>query len=114
MMEALGFDVKSVCLIMLCVTSGSYNIQINGGRVTLTHGLRQGDPLSLYLFIICAAGFSLLLQQAQVQGNIHGCRVARNAPAISHLFFANDSLLFLKPICKKQSDKRVLANYEGL
>ncbi|XP_019185275.1 PREDICTED: uncharacterized protein LOC109180242 [Ipomoea nil] len=116
MLKALGFDERWVERIMLCVTTVSYRFLINGSPsdpVTPTRGLRQGDLLSPYLFIICAEGLSLLLQQAQDNGLIHGCRVARGAPPISHLFFAEDSLLFFKA---KQYEaveiKNCLARYE--
>ncbi|XP_031105286.1 uncharacterized protein LOC116010151 [Ipomoea triloba] len=97
MLLAIGFSVEWVDLVMLCVTTVSYNFLVNGtnaGQVTPTRGIRQGDPLSPYLFIICAEGLSLLLQQAEARGDFHGCRVARGAPPVSHLFFADDSLLF--------------------
>ncbi|XP_019153861.1 PREDICTED: uncharacterized protein LOC109150406 [Ipomoea nil] len=118
MMLAMGFHGGWVELIMKCVTSVSYNILVNGSRcdpIVPTRGLRQGDPLSPYLFIICAEGLSLLLQQAHTVGSLHGCRVARGAPPISHLFFADDSLLFFKANVEEASEiKKCLSVYEDL
>lgn len=99
MLRKLGFAETIVKKIMLCVTTGKYNILINGelaGPVIPTRGLRQGDPLSPYLFIMCAEGLSCLLSETERNGGMHGCRVARAAPPITHLFFTDDSLLFFK------------------
>ncbi|XP_057457734.1 uncharacterized protein LOC130748518 [Lotus japonicus] len=59
-------------------------------------GLRQGDPISPYLFILCAEVFAGLIDEQVALNNIHGIRIARGAPQISHLFFADDSLLFMR------------------
>ncbi|XP_019151047.1 PREDICTED: uncharacterized protein LOC109147845 [Ipomoea nil] len=118
MMMALGFHRNWVDLVMKCVTTVSYSILVNGSRsdpIIPTRGLRQGDPLSPYLFIICAEGLSLMLQQANREGLIHGCRVARGAPQVSHLFFADDSLLFFKAKEEEANEiKRCLTAYENL
>ncbi|XP_031094434.1 uncharacterized protein LOC115998904 [Ipomoea triloba] len=98
-LRALGFARDWIDLIRLCVTSVKYEILVNGetvGSVLPSRGIRQGDPLSPYIFIICAEGLSLILQQQEASGKIHGIRVVRGAPSVSHLFFADDSLLFFR------------------
>ncbi|XP_019184658.1 PREDICTED: uncharacterized protein LOC109179616 [Ipomoea nil] len=117
MLVGLGFDAKWIQLIMLCIQTVRYKVLVNGRpteEIVPTRGLRQGDPLSPYLFIICAEGLSLLLQDSQSKWLIHGCRVARGAPPISHLFFADDSLLFFKANLQEAMEvKRCLGVYES-
>ncbi|KAG8654446.1 hypothetical protein MANES_05G130301v8 [Manihot esculenta] len=79
-----------------------------------TRGLRQGDPLSPYLFILCAEGLSRLLQDNINHGNLHGFRISRGGPQISHLFFANDSLIFFRANVQEALElKRILRIYEN-
>ena len=59
-------------------------------------GLRQGDPLSPYLFLLCAEGLHSLIQQAKTGREIHGVSISKDGPQVSHLFFADDCLLFSK------------------
>ena len=75
--------------------------------------MRQGDPLSPYLFIICAEGLSAIIQEYEHKGLIHGCKVARAAPRISHLFFADDSFFFFKAtMSESEKVKECLNLYE--
>jgi len=98
-MNKLGFDSRWVDLVMKCVTSVKYTILINGNPVGAIHpsrGLRQGDPISPYLFLLCAECFSSLLCNAERKGHITGVPSSPKGPSISHLLFADDCILFCK------------------
>ncbi|KAL0822904.1 hypothetical protein Bca101_046581 [Brassica carinata] len=95
----LGFHDILISWLMECVSSVSYSFLINGGpqgRVIPSRGLRQGDPLSPYLFIMCTEVLSGLCNQALAQGTLPGIKVARNCPPINHLLFADDTMFFGK------------------
>ncbi|XP_027086455.2 uncharacterized protein [Coffea arabica] len=99
MMQRMGFCPVWIQWILECITSVSYSVNVNGekrGFIKPARGLRQGDPLSPYLFLICAEGFSALLRRANRQGRMSGMKIANAAPSLSHLFFADDSLIFCK------------------
>jgi hypothetical protein len=98
-LEAMNFSHTMVNTIMKCVSTVSFSILINGNPTTTffpQRGLRQGDPLSPYLFILCADVFSALISRAQSLKLIHGIKIAPRAPEITHLLFADDSLLFCR------------------
>ncbi|XP_062021454.1 uncharacterized protein LOC133738034 [Rosa rugosa] len=93
----LGFATQWINMVMTCVTSVSYAILVNGkasSTIIPTRGIRQGDPLSPYLFILCAEGLSALISQAVQWGRFRGLKMCPQAPVLHHLFFADDSLLF--------------------
>ncbi|XP_045789329.1 uncharacterized protein LOC123884299 [Trifolium pratense] len=98
-LKSMGFPSNVVDLILNCISTVSYQILINGQpskSFNPERGLRQGDPLSPYLFILCADVLSGLMKRKAVTGGIHGIKIARQAPKISHLLFADDSLLFAR------------------
>jgi exonuclease III len=96
-MRKLGFADKWVAVIMSCIRSVQYSVLLDGvptGYIIPSRGIRQGDPLSPYLFLMCAEGLSALLRQASTAGRLKGTQTSRGGPWVSHLFFADDSLLF--------------------
>ena len=93
----LGFDLNWINTVMRCVTNVRYAVRINGeltSPVIPTRGIRQGDPISPYLFLLCTEGLSSLLFQKENVGVLHGIRNGRSGPPISHLLFADDSIFF--------------------
>ncbi|KAL0387735.1 UNVERIFIED_CONTAM: putative mitochondrial protein [Sesamum radiatum] len=93
----LGFPPCFIRLVMLCVSSVSYSFMLGGcqfGTLIPERGLRQGDPLSPYLFLLCTEVFSSIIQRAEADGRIRGVLIYRGAPHILHLLFADDTLIF--------------------
>jgi hypothetical protein len=98
-MRRMGFAERWIQLMMACVRSVKYQVRFNSEETEMfvpTRGLRQGDPLPPYLFLLCADGLSSLLLYEEEVGGIDGVRVCRNAPSVSHLLFADDSLILMK------------------
>lgn len=96
-MKTLGFSEHWRTLIMACVSSAQYQVLINGtpyGDIKPTRGLRQGDPISPYLFVICTEMLMQMLRRAEQRREITGLKVARGAPTISHLLYADDHLFY--------------------
>jgi hypothetical protein len=115
MMLRLGFRKDFVELLMACISSVRYKVRYNDqetGEIIPTRGLRQGDPLSPYLFLICAEGLSTALAHREEVLGIEGVRVCRNAPSVSHLLFADDSLILMKAnLINATSLRQVLDQY---
>jgi hypothetical protein len=98
-MVQMGFNRRWVDLIMMCVKSANFAILVNGtltGRIYPSRGIRQGDPISPYLFLLCAEALSTLLTRADTSGDLTGVPTSKRGPRLNHLFFADDSLLFCK------------------
>lgn len=94
-----GFSSKVNVLILDCVSVASVDLLLNGSvfnKIDMQRGIWQGDPLSLFLFIMYAELLSRMLLKLEQEEKIHGIKIGRTSPAISHLLFADDILLFCK------------------
>lgn len=94
----------------------SFAFLINGfplGLVTPIRGIRQGDPLSPYIFILCGEVLSGLCRISQQEGKLKGIRVAKRSPRINHLLFADDTMFFCRAKVKDCKELvRILGLYE--
>ena len=96
-MHKMGFAERWISLVMECIRTVQFSVLIDGvpkGFINPTRGIRQGDPLSPYIFLLCAERLSTLLHKASTLGRLKGIQSSHGGPWISHLFFTNDSLLF--------------------
>ena len=103
---------SSLCLashLLLYQTQSMGNVQI---IFEPSRGIRQGDPLSPYIFILCMEYLSCLIQDKVSKGSWTGVKTSRNGPTFTHLFFANDLIFFAKSTRKNCTIiSRVLENF---
>lgn len=93
-MTKLGFSQQWISVIMGMVRSVSFFVLFNGSKLEKfkpTRGIRQGDPISPYLFLLAAEGLSCLLKVYDQSSHLGGIKVAPSAPPVNHLLFANDT-----------------------
>lgn len=98
-LKKLGFSEEWCQLISQCISTVPYSVLVNGspGETFFpTRGIRLGNCLSHYIFIICMETLSRLLLKGKTDNLIQGFKLKKNSPSISHLFFADDCMLFSK------------------
>ena len=82
-MRKLGFNERWINLMTVCAKTVSYSMLVNGepkGLIRPTRGIRQGDPLSPFLFLLCTEGLHSLISKAEREGAIHGFGLSKRSP----------------------------------
>ena len=110
-LKAFGFSVKFTSLIHQCLSTVQFSILLSGGQCPSfipSRGIRQGDPISPYLFILGSEVLCRLINKEISPGRLSAIKVSGNAPSISKLCYADDLILFCKA---KMSELNVLKNF---
>ena len=104
LIRLMGFNGRWIHLFMGCVKTILYSVLVNGepcGMIQPTRGIRQGDPLSPFLFLLCTEGLNGLIKRAKNNGDIHRFYLCKRGPKLTRLLFTNDSLLFCRAIMEE-------------
>nr|XP_025628468.1 uncharacterized protein LOC112721637 [Arachis hypogaea] len=110
-LEKMGFGRTWRAWVKECVTSASISILINGSPskpFKMERGLRQGDPLSPFLFVLVVDVLNRMIGEAVRNGRISPLLVGRDNIELSHLQFADDTILFCPP------EEGTVRNYKRL
>ncbi|XP_061355877.1 uncharacterized protein LOC133300367 [Gastrolobium bilobum] len=114
----VGIPSSLVGIICSCISSSSFQVIWNGSasdNFFPYRGIRQGDPLLPYLFVLCIDKLSHLIAKAVRNKGWKPMKAGRNGPLISHLMFANDLVLFGEAsITQLEVAWRILNNREVL
>ncbi|KAI8563745.1 hypothetical protein RHMOL_Rhmol03G0132800 [Rhododendron molle] len=110
-MQAMGFDERWIHWVLQIVTTVSYSVTANGKErfsFLPQRGLRQGDPLSPYLFLLVIDVLSATIRSGARNNLFFGIIMKRGCPLLSHLLFADDALLF------SSTDSRSISHIKAL
>ncbi|XP_026383952.1 uncharacterized protein LOC113279473 [Papaver somniferum] len=114
----MGFGDKWRRWIRCCVEYVKFSVLINGsatGFFISKKGIRQGDPISHFLFLLVGEALTFMIKKAQEEGIISGFQIKNDGMLISHLQFADDTLIFLDADVEQVKSLRlILISFEML
>ncbi|KAL9674589.1 hypothetical protein QQ045_030861 [Rhodiola kirilowii] len=111
--SSMGFGTRWMNWIEESYSSVELAILINGSPtkgISMGRGLRQGDPLSPFLFLLAAEGLSRMLNNTVRSGMISGAEWVQNGGKLTHLQFADDTILFCKADIQEVRKIRIILN----
>lgn len=116
MKRKLNFPEKWILWIKECISTAKANVLVNGspsGEFALERGIRQGDPLSPFLFLVAAEGLNMLVKRAVERGLVRAAEVGRNKVRVSHIQYADDTLFIVDGMKENAvAIRRLLNNFE--
>jgi hypothetical protein len=107
-LEAFGFTQHWISWIISLVSMTSFSLLINGAPAKPfwpIRGIRQGDSLSLFLFILMMEGLSRSIKSATTRGEIIGLKPFKNFPTSTHQKFVDDTFMAYPWLRKKKLSK---------
>jgi hypothetical protein len=111
LLEAFGFDNIWVAWIMQLTSSTFFSILVNGvpsRPFSPTRGIRQGDPLSPFLFVIMVEGLGCYIKASVEDGSLKGLPLHNLQPAPSHSQFVDDTLLLNTPTAQEANKLKII------
>eukprot|EP00253_Pinus_taeda_P006633 PITA_06633 len=111
-LRSFGFSNRWISWVLSCISTPNFSILVNGTpskTFKASRGIRQGNPISPFLFILATEGLGRYLKQERIADNIKGLRLWGNELPITHQQFVDDIMLFGEPIVREVRNlKRVL------
>lgn len=101
MLQRMGFCSQWVKWIAECLRSARASVLVNGSPLEefpLQKGLRQGDPLAPFLFVIAAEGLTAMMREAERKNIFKALEVGQNKVKISIVQYADDTMFFGKDV----------------
>jgi hypothetical protein len=103
-LNSFGFDQHWVNWILNLTSSAFFSILVNGvpsRPFSPSRGIRQGDPLSPFLFVLMAEGLGCYIKSVVLEGSLKGLPLHNIQPAPSHSQFVDDTLLMNSPMARE-------------
>jgi len=117
-LEHFGFLENIIKLIMSCVSTTSTSLLFNGRKLESfqpSRGIRQGDPISPYLFLLCMEFLGAQITKMCEERRWNKIKASINGPNFSYVYFVDDLMLFAKANAKNsEAILEVLNSFSSL